>query len=196
VSPYRTSVSYLKQHHHPISLPYLLSFSLCVVSLSHIFIFLEVVLSSPMADRMQPHQVQVHGLKGQQQQGPSTSKALAVLTMLPVGGGLLALAGITLVGTLIGLAVTTPLFILFSPVLVPAALVIGLAVTSFLASGAFGLTGSWSLSWVGRYIQEATQTMPESLDQAKRRMQDMAGYVGQKTKEVGQEIQRKAHDGK
>jgi hypothetical protein len=27
-------------------------------------------------------------------------------------------------------------------------------------------------------------------------MQDMAGYVGQKTKEVGQEIQRKAHDGK
>ncbi|KAJ6775786.1 OLEOSIN [Salix koriyanagi] len=38
--------------------------------------------------------------------------------------------------------------------------------------------------------------MPESLDQAKSRMQDMAGYVGQKTKEVGQEIQRKAHDGK
>ncbi|KAG6793473.1 hypothetical protein POTOM_002682 [Populus tomentosa] len=136
-----------------------------------------------MADRMQPHQVQVHGLKGHQQQGPSASKALAVLTMLPVGVGLLALAGITLVGTVIGLAVTTPLFILFSPVLVPAALVIGLAVTSFLASGAFGLTGSWSLSWVGRYIQEATQTMPESLDQAKRRMQDMAGYVGQKTKE-------------
>ncbi|KAJ6965705.1 oleosin 18.2 kDa-like [Populus alba x Populus x berolinensis] len=109
--------------------------------------------------------------------------------MLHVGVGLLALAGITLVGTVIGLAVTTPLFILFSPVLVPAALVIGLAVTSFLASGAFGLTGSWSLSWVGRYIQEATQTMP-------RRMQDMAGYVGQKTKEVGQEIQRKAHDAK
>ncbi|CAK7328111.1 unnamed protein product [Dovyalis caffra] len=149
-----------------------------------------------MADRMQPHQVQVHGLKGQQQQGPSASKVLAVLTMLPVGGGFLALAGITLVGTLIGLAVTTPLFILFSPVLFPAALAIGFAVTSFLASGALGLTGFSSLSWVGRYILEATRTMPESLDQAKRHMQDMAGYVGQKTKEVGQEIQRKAHEGK
>ncbi|KAF9666366.1 hypothetical protein SADUNF_Sadunf16G0222000 [Salix dunnii] len=151
-----------------------------------------------MADhhRMQPHQVHVHGLKGHHQQGPSASKVLASLTMLPVGGGFLALAGITLVGTLIGLAVTTPLFILFSPVLVPASLVIGLAVTSFLASGTFGLTGIWSLSWVGRYIQEATLAMPESLDQAKRGMQDMAGYVGQKTKEVGQEIQRKAHDGK
>jgi hypothetical protein len=27
-------------------------------------------------------------------------------------------------------------------------------------------------------------------------MQDMAGYVGQRAKEVGQEIQRKAHEGK
>ncbi|KAJ6423937.1 hypothetical protein OIU84_024832 [Salix udensis] len=143
------------------------------------------------------HQVQVHGLKGQHQQGPSASKVLALLTMLPVGGGFLALAGITLVGTLIGAAVTTPLFILFSPVLVPASLVICLAVTSFLASGTFGLTGIWSLSWVGSYIQEASRAMPESLDEAKSRMQDMAGYVGQKTKEVGQEIQRKAqHDGK
>ncbi|KAL3567842.1 hypothetical protein D5086_030493 [Populus alba] len=151
-----------------------------------------------MADRKQPHQVQVqvHGLRGQQQQGPSASKVLTVLTMLPVGGGLLALAGITLVGTLIGLTVTTPLFILFSPVLVPAALLIGFAVTSFSASGALGLTGFRSLSWVASYVQEATRTMPESLDQAKRRMQDMAGYVGQRTKEVGQEIQRKAHEGK
>ncbi|KAJ6754287.1 OLEOSIN [Salix purpurea] len=114
------------------------------------------------------HQVQVHGLKGQHQQGPSASKVLALLTMLPVG----------------------------ALVLVPASLVICLAVTSFLASGTFGLTGIWSLSWVGSYIQEATGGMPESLDQAKSRMQDMAGYVGQKTKEVGQEIQRKAHDGK
>lgn len=28
-----------------------------------------------------------------------------------------------------------------------------------------------------------------TVDQAKRRMQDMAGYVGQKTKEAGQQIQ-------
>ena len=172
------------------------------LSTSHIFIFaaqtnlLEVALPSAMVDRKQPHQVQVHGLRDPQQQGPSASKVLAVLTMLPVGGGLLALAGITLVGTLIGLTVTTPLFILFSPVLVPAALLIGFAATSFLASGALGLTGFRSLSWVARYVQEATRTMPESLDQAKRRMQDMAGYVGQRTKEVGQEIQRKAHEGK
>ncbi|KDP46427.1 hypothetical protein JCGZ_10267 [Jatropha curcas] len=155
-----------------------------------------------MAERSQPHQVQVHpqhryeaAFKGQQK-GPSAQKVLAVITLLPVGGGLLALAGITLVGTLIGLAITTPLFVIFSPVLVPAALVIGLSVMAFLASGAMGLTGLSSLSWVLKYLQEVTRRMPEQLDIAKKRMQDMAGFVGQKTKEVGQEIQRKAHEGK
>ncbi|KAJ8774893.1 hypothetical protein K2173_019897 [Erythroxylum novogranatense] len=161
-----------------------------------------------MADRSPPHQVQVHphhrfeaGFKGgplpPPQRGPSASKVLAVVIMLSVGGGLLALAGITLVGTLIGLAIATPLFLLFSPILVPAALVLAFAVTSFLTSGAFGLTGLTSLSWVLNYILLARQTVPEQLDLAKKRMQDMAGFVGQKTKEVGQEIQRKAqHEGK
>nr|ADB03185.1 oleosin II [Vernicia fordii] len=154
-----------------------------------------------MAERLQPHQVQVHpqlrydAYKGQQKR-PSTSKVLAVITLLPLGGGLLALSGITLVGTLIGLAITTPLFFIFSPVLVPAAFVLGLAVMTFLASGAMGLTGLTSLSWVLKYVQEATRNIPEQLDQARRRMQDMAGYVGQKTKEMGQEIQKKTHEGK
>ncbi|KAJ4834187.1 Oleosin 18.2 kDa [Turnera subulata] len=156
-----------------------------------------------MGDR-QPHQVQVHpqryegGLKGQPRAGggPSATKILAVVTLLPVGGGLLALAGMTFAGTLIGLCLATPVFLLFSPVIVPAALVLALAVTAFLASGAFGLTGVTSLSWVAKYLQAATHAVPESLDQAKRRMQDMAGFVGQKTKEMGQEIQRKAHEGK
>ena len=89
--------------------------------------------------------------------------------------------------TLIGLTVTTPLFILFSPVLVPAALLIGFAVTSILASGALGLTGFRSLSRVARYVRPGGY-----LDQEKRRMQDMQ-VVGQRTKEVDREIQRKAH---
>ncbi|CAN1321973.1 Oleosin Cor a 12 [Linum perenne] len=172
-----------------------------------------------MADRTQPHQVQVHtqhhlypgggafgggsryegGLKGgphQQGTGPSASKVLAVMTVLPIGGTLLALAGITLAGTMIGLAITTPIFVICSPVLVPAALLIAFAVSAFLASGMAGLTGLTSLSWFARYLQQAGQAVPDQLEQAKKRMQDAAGYMGQKTKEVGQEIQRKAQEGK
>lgn len=152
-------------------------------------------------DRPQPHQLQVHpqhrgygegGVKTLlPQRGPSASQVLAVVTLLPVGGTLLGLAGLTLVGTLIGLALTTPLFVICSPVLVPAAVLFGLAVTGFLSSGAFGLTGLSSLSWVlSRFRQKA----PEQMDYAKRRMQEAAGHLGQKTKEVGEKIQTKAQE--
>ncbi|KAF4389450.1 oleosin Ara h 10.0102-like [Cannabis sativa] len=158
-----------------------------------------------MADRSQPHQVQVHsthhygggGAKGfqrHQQQGPSTGKILAVMALLPVGGTLLALAGLTLMGTVIGLLLSTPVFLLFSPVLVPAALTIGLAVASFLTSGALGVTGLSSLSWVLNFFRRTS--VPEQLDHAKRRVQDAASYAGQKTKDMGQEIQNKAQEGK
>ncbi|PON84249.1 Oleosin [Trema orientale] len=152
-----------------------------------------------MADRPQSHQLQVHPQFGVgkgygQQPGPSTGKVLLVLALLPVGGTLLALAGLTLMGTVLGLVVSTPVFLLFSPVLVPAALTIGLAVMGFLTSGAFGVTGLSSLSWVFNYFRRAS--VPEQLDFAKRRAQDAAAYAGQKTKEVGQDIQSKTQEGK
>lgn len=151
-----------------------------------------------MADRPQPHQIQVHpqrrydDVKGRG--GPSASTILAVVTLVPLGGSLLGLAGLTLAVTLFGLAVSTPVFIIFSPILVPAILTIGLAVLAFLTSGAFGLTALSSLTWAFNYLRRATGFMPDQIDQAKRRMQDMAGYVGQKTKDLGQEIQSRSQE--
>ncbi|KAA8540782.1 hypothetical protein F0562_024299 [Nyssa sinensis] len=109
------------------------------------------------------------------EKGPSTSKILAVITLLPVGGVLLFLAGLTLTGSLIGLAVTTPLFMIFSPVLVPAALVIALAVAGFLTSGAFGITALSSLSWIINYMRKVRGGMPEKMEHAKRRMHEAGG---------------------
>ncbi|OIW14425.1 hypothetical protein TanjilG_20871 [Lupinus angustifolius] len=186
-----------------------------------------------MTDRSTPHQVQVHttttrydtptnpqgryrsggsgGVGGVNtattnifpEKGPTTSQVLAILAGLPVSGILLALAGLTLVGTLTGLAITTPLFILFSPVLVPATIVIGLSIAGFLTSGACGVTALSSFSWVTEYIRQTQGTVPEQLESAKQGLADVAGYVGQKTKEVGQktkdvgqEIQTKAQDAK
>ncbi|XP_030531033.1 oleosin Ara h 10.0102 [Rhodamnia argentea] len=156
-------------------------------------------------DRDRPHQIQVHpqhrfnggpGGKGiMPDRGPSAGKVLAVMAMLPAGGILLGLAGITFVGTIIGLCLATPVFILFSPVLVPAALVVGLAVAGFLTSGAFGLTALSSLSRVANYIRQATGTSPEQMaEHAKRRLADTAGFMGQKTKEAGQQVQSKAQE--
>ncbi|XAR50219.1 hypothetical protein NMG60_11004486 [Bertholletia excelsa] len=111
-----------------------------------------------------------------EEKGLSKSQVLAVVTLLPVGGVLLLLSGLILAGTLIGLAVATPLFLIFSPILVPAALGLGLAIAGFLTSGAFGITALSSLSWIVNYIRQAR--LPE---QAKRRVQD----VGQKVQEPG-----------
>ncbi|XP_059670120.1 oleosin H1-like [Cornus florida] len=153
-------------------------------------------------DRPHPHQLQVHpqhrydgGPKSfLPQRGPSATQIMAVITLLPIGGTLLCLAGLTLAGSLIGLAVTTPIFVLFSPILVPAAIGVGLAVTAFLASGAFGVTALSALSWFVKCLRQGVDSLPEQLDQAKRRMQDMAIQMGQKTKDVGQTIQQKAQE--
>ncbi|KAK6127103.1 hypothetical protein DH2020_039141 [Rehmannia glutinosa] len=69
-------------------------------------------------DRSQPHQFQIHRQPHPRYEGsvkdllpskgPSAVQILAIITLLPIGGSLLGLAGITLVGTLIGLAVATP----------------------------------------------------------------------------------------
>ncbi|KAJ4840649.1 hypothetical protein Tsubulata_033205 [Turnera subulata] len=130
------------------------------------------------------------------EKGPTASQILAVVTLLPFGGFLLFLAGVTLTGTLIGLAVSTPLFVIFSPVLVPAALVIALAVTGFLTSGAFGVTALSSLSWMANNFRRvvASAPLPQTIEQVKRRTQDTVGQIGQKAKEAAQTVQSKAQD--
>ncbi|XP_040990595.1 oleosin H2-like [Juglans microcarpa x Juglans regia] len=132
------------------------------------------------------------GQKGQAQ-GPPTSKVLAVVTLVPVAGFLLLLSGLTLAATLIGLAVSTPLFVMCSPVLVPAAAVIGLAMTGFLASGAFGITGISSLSWIANYLRRA-RLPAEHLEHAKRRAQETAGQMGQTVSGKAQETAGRAQE--
>ncbi|KAJ0989034.1 hypothetical protein J5N97_007390 [Dioscorea zingiberensis] len=116
-----------------------------------------------------------------------TSKVLAVVTLLPVGGGLLGLSGVTLAVTVLGLALAAPLFLLCSPVLVPALVVISLAVAGFLASGAMGLTGLSSLSWILDKVRRGS--VPEQMEHPKRLMAEAAGQAGQRVRETGQSVQ-------
>ncbi|XP_051115285.1 oleosin H1-like [Andrographis paniculata] len=116
--------------------------------------------------------------------GPSAGQILAIVMFLPIGASLLGLAGVTMVGTLIGLAVATPLFVIFSPVLVPAAILLAGAVAGILTSGAFGLTGLSSFSWVVNSFRRATGEDP--LEYARRRAQEATVTVGEKTKQMGE----------
>ncbi|XP_073121357.1 oleosin H2-like [Henckelia pumila] len=119
------------------------------------------------------------------EKGPSTSQVLAVITLVPVAAVLLCLAGITLAATLLGLAVATPLFIIFSPILLPAVLTIAFAVVGFLTSGAFGITALSSVTWLISYFRRMRGSFPEQMEHARRRVQETVGLTGgQKAKDV------------
>jgi hypothetical protein len=92
----------------------------------------------------------------------------------------------------VGLAVATPVFLIFSPVLVPAALLIGLAVAGFLTSGALGLGGLSSLTFLANTARQAFQRTPDYVEQARRRMAEAAAHAGHKTAQAGHAIQGRA----
>lgn len=83
---------------------------------------------------------------------PTAHKVVKVATAATAGGSLLLLSGLTLAGTVIGLAVATPLVVIFSPVLVPAAISVFLIISGFLASGGFGVAAVSVLSWIYKYV--------------------------------------------
>ncbi|KAL1333920.1 oleosin 16.4 kDa [Arachis ipaensis] len=122
----------------------------------------------------------------------SSSHILALATLLPFGASLLFLAGVTLLATLIGVALATPLFIIFSPILIPAALVIAFSVSGFLTSGAFGVTSVSSFAWMASYFRRSR--LQESLLHAKDRAQQIMSNMAQRAKEAGDTVVSKAQD--
>ncbi|KAJ8761068.1 hypothetical protein K2173_000747 [Erythroxylum novogranatense] len=130
------------------------------------------------------------GIKGVlPERGPSSSQVLAFMTLLWLGGFLLLLAGLTLTATLIGLTVSSPVFMICSSVLLPVVLVIIFAVLGFIASGAFGVTALSSMSWMVNYLYRLR--FPEQMEHVNRRAQETAGQMGQRARETGQRVQSK-----
>ncbi|KAL1554185.1 Oleosin 18.2 kDa-like [Salvia divinorum] len=121
--------------------------------------------------------------------GPSTTQVVSIATLFPVGSILLSLAGLILTCTLFGIAVSVPLFLLFSPIIVPAVMTLTLAVAGFLTSGVFGITALSSFTWIITYFMKMRASLPGQFEQAKRRVGDAAGHMGQTVREVGQKAQ-------
>ena len=65
---------------------------------------------------------------------------------------LLVLAGLSLSGTAVAFIATMPLFVVFSPVLVPAGITTGLLAMGLAASGGSGLTALSIISWLYKYL--------------------------------------------
>ncbi|KVI04419.1 oleosin 1-like [Cynara cardunculus var. scolymus] len=124
--------------------------------------------------------MQHHGGGGMHQQwDPNRShQVVKAATAATAGGSLLLLSGLTLAGTIIALTVATPLLVIFSPVLVPAAITVFLLLTGFLTSGGFGVAAVTVLSWIYKYATGGHPPGADSLDQAR----DKLGYRAREMK--------------
>ncbi|XAR70513.1 hypothetical protein NMG60_11027388 [Bertholletia excelsa] len=104
---------------------------------------------------------------------PQVSHQVAkVTTAVTVGGSLMVFSGLALAATVIGLVMATPLLVLFSPVLLPAATAILLIGAGFLTSGALGTAAALGLYWMYRYT---TGKHPVGADQVDRVRQRIGG---------------------
>ncbi|GMJ08824.1 hypothetical protein like AT3G01570 [Hibiscus trionum] len=159
-----------------------------------------------MANRVQIQEFPVLPSQPQDpEEGQSNTHVLAALVLIPLSVAVLALAALMLTGTLIGLSLALPLFIIFSPIIVPAVIAISLLVAGFLSSGAFGFMGVLSLGYglkrlVNGNDDDDTESKQPGILQAMR-----TGDVGQKnedveqkTEDVGQkteDVEQKTEDG-
>lgn len=123
----------------------------------------------------------------QQQQQPRSHQVVKAATAVTAGGSLLVLSGLVLAGTVIALTIATPLFVIFSPVLVPAVITVGLIITGFLASGGFGVAAITVLSWIYRYLTGKHPMGADQLDQARHKLATKAREMKDKAEQFGQQ---------
>jgi len=116
--------------------------------------------------------------QNQHQGSNKAHQAVKAATASIAGGSLLVLSGLTLAGTVIALTVATPLLVIFSPVLVPAAITVFLLATGFMTSGGFGVAAVTVLSWIYKYATGGHPPGADSLDQAR----DKLGYKAREMK--------------
>ncbi|KAH7523570.1 oleosin Ara h 15.0101 [Ziziphus jujuba] len=105
---------------------------------------------------------------------PSSRQTVKFLTASTIAAVLLTLCGLTLTGTVIALILATPLLVLFSPILVPAGIVIFLAISGFALSGVCGVTAILALSWIHNYVTGKHPSGADQLDNAGKKISDEA----------------------
>nr|AGG78357.1 oleosin-2 [Cosmarium turpinii] len=113
--------------------------------------------------------------------GAAGTLATVVLGTVVIGGGALLIIGV-------------PLFLLFSPILVPGgiiATIVGGGFLTFLAFTAAAIGGAW---WLWNYFTGKQPTGTETVEGAKGRVKGMVGYGQQKASDMMGYGQQKASD--
>nr|GEU90107.1 oleosin 1 [Tanacetum cinerariifolium] len=108
-----------------------------------------------------------------------SSKVIIKATKIIIGSSLILLSGLTFVGTVFGLILITPLFVIFSPVLVSAVIAVFVLATGFFISEVVGFADVAVLAWLYMYVTYKHPIGANSLD----RMMHKLGLMGQEMTE-------------
>ncbi|CAN6234294.1 unnamed protein product [Urochloa humidicola] len=109
-----------------------------------------------------------------QQRRRAMMTALKAATAATAGGSMLVLSGLILAGTVISLIVATPVLVICSPVLVTAAITLGLMAAGFVTSGGLGLAALSVFAWMYKYLTGKHPPGADQLGHAKARLGSMA----------------------
>ncbi|KAF7817094.1 oleosin 1 [Senna tora] len=116
---------------------------------------------------------------------PPLRQAVKLFTAAAIGFTLLLLSGLTLTGTVIALIIATPLLVLFSPILVPAAIALFLITSGFLFAGGCSVTAIAALSWIYNYATGKHPRGSDRLDYAGALIADKARDMKERAKDYG-----------
>jgi hypothetical protein len=109
------------------------------------------------------------------QRQPAMMTALKAATAATTGWSMLVLSGLILAGTvMIALTVGTPVLVIFSPVLVPAAIGLALMAAGFITSGGLAVAALSVFSWMYNYLTGNHPPSADQLDHANARLESKA----------------------
>ncbi|KAG0472830.1 hypothetical protein HPP92_014263 [Vanilla planifolia] len=121
----------------------------------------------------------------QQKQRSMVQQLVKAVAAATAGGSMLLMSGLTLAATVIALTLATPLLVIFSPVLIPAAIALSLIAFGFVTSGGFGLAALSVLSWMYNYMTGKQPVGAEQIEQARAR-------IASKARDIKESAQQRA----
>lgn len=116
---------------------------------------------------------------------PFLKQVVRLITATTFGAALLGLSAVILTGTVVSLILATPVLVIFSPILVPAAALLFLITVGFLFSGGCVAAAIASLRWTYNYVTGKNLSGADQLE-----VTDTEG----KAEEYGQSVQHEAQE--
>ena len=141
-------------------------------------------------------QAQQMGAKAQEMGGQAGKKAKGVFQKLkevmPKSAAgwvvLVAIAGALAIGSAIVLVILSPVLLFFSPILVPAGIVLFLCTAGIVTAGGAGLATLSAVSWLYRYVKGKHPRGSDQLDQVMGRVHETTEHVKHRARDMAGQI--------